>query len=215
MRKRNGAAQTERNQTPVTVTSLRGWKRQARKALHKPGDILLGRAMRPPTSILAKQSLVGHDRFRQTSLAARIPAVLGWGNTALNAGLGDPSRLEFCEASPYHVSTVHQLRKHVRHQGSGERAGEGDWCLMDLYWTWPRERFIVTDLNGWSGRRDSNPRRPAWEAGILPLNYSRARDFLSLPKNRAPGNGRARRFRFSDHCWHEILSRSSLHRARP
>src|ERR1039458_7252453 len=26
----------------------------------------------------------------------------------------------------------------------------------------------------WSGRRDSNPRRPAWEAGILPLNYSRS-----------------------------------------
>src|SRR3990172_9265124 len=25
----------------------------------------------------------------------------------------------------------------------------------------------------WSGRWDSNPRRPAWEAGILPLNYSR------------------------------------------
>ncbi len=25
----------------------------------------------------------------------------------------------------------------------------------------------------WSGRRGSNPRRPAWEAGILPLNYSR------------------------------------------
>ena len=24
-----------------------------------------------------------------------------------------------------------------------------------------------------SGRRDSNPRRPAWEADILPLNYSR------------------------------------------
>ncbi len=24
-----------------------------------------------------------------------------------------------------------------------------------------------------SGRRDSNPRRPAWEAGILPLNYAR------------------------------------------
>jgi hypothetical protein len=28
-----------------------------------------------------------------------------------------------------------------------------------------------------SGRRVSNPRRPAWEAGILPLNYSR----ISLP----------------------------------
>jgi hypothetical protein len=26
-----------------------------------------------------------------------------------------------------------------------------------------------------SGRRDSNPRRPAWEAGILPLNYARKR----------------------------------------
>ena len=25
----------------------------------------------------------------------------------------------------------------------------------------------------WSGRPDSNRRRPAWEAGILPLNYSR------------------------------------------
>src|SRR5579859_2711880 len=28
-------------------------------------------------------------------------------------------------------------------------------------------------IDFWSGRRDSNPRRPAWEAGILPLNYSR------------------------------------------
>ena len=26
-----------------------------------------------------------------------------------------------------------------------------------------------------SGRWDSNPRRPAWEAGILPLNYARSR----------------------------------------
>ncbi len=33
----------------------------------------------------------------------------------------------------------------------------------------------VTDLGeSWSGRRESNPRRPAWEAGILPLNYSRS-----------------------------------------
>ena len=28
-------------------------------------------------------------------------------------------------------------------------------------------------LKGWSGGRGSNPRRPAWEAGILPLNYPR------------------------------------------
>ena len=26
----------------------------------------------------------------------------------------------------------------------------------------------------WSGRPGSNRRRPAWEAGILPLNYSRS-----------------------------------------
>src|ERR1039458_2313676 len=32
-------------------------------------------------------------------------------------------------------------------------------------------------LKRWGGRRDSNPRRPAWEAGILPLNYSRTRGF--------------------------------------
>src|SRR6185312_16381638 len=33
---------------------------------------------------------------------------------------------------------------------------------------------------GWSGRRGSNPRRPAWEAGILPLNYSRLGACLRL-----------------------------------
>ena len=35
-------------------------------------------------------------------------------------------------------------------------------------------------LKRWSGRRDSNPRRPAWEAGILPLNYSRLPCFSSI-----------------------------------
>src|SRR5512146_2090245 len=27
----------------------------------------------------------------------------------------------------------------------------------------------------WSGRQGSNPRHPAWEAGVLPLNYSRSK----------------------------------------
>ena len=31
-----------------------------------------------------------------------------------------------------------------------------------------------------SGRRGSNPRRPAWEAGILPLNYSRSHNLLYI-----------------------------------
>jgi hypothetical protein len=46
---------------------------------------------------------------------------------------------------------------------------------------WPLRAVVpsceLTDGNPmkpWSGRRDSNPRRPAWEAGILPLNYSRS-----------------------------------------
>jgi hypothetical protein len=37
-----------------------------------------------------------------------------------------------------------------------------------------RPRVFGYAWKGWSGRRGSNPRRPAWEAGILPLNYSRA-----------------------------------------
>ena len=37
-----------------------------------------------------------------------------------------------------------------------------------------KEKFVCS-ASGFrqSGRRDSNPRRPAWEAGILPLNYAR------------------------------------------
>ena len=55
----------------------------------------------------------------------------------------------------------------------------------------------------WSGRWDSNPRRPAWEAGILPLNYSRSGLFstpcmipkirtLSLASLSSPANPNAR-----------------------
>src|SRR5437867_5757503 len=36
-------------------------------------------------------------------------------------------------------------------------------------------------LDKWSGRPDSNRRRPAWEAGILPLNYGRACPYSSRP----------------------------------
>jgi hypothetical protein len=42
-----------------------------------------------------------------------------------------------------------------------------------------QEEFRQAEMN-WSGGRDSNPRRPAWEAGILPLNYSRSVAILIL-----------------------------------
>ena len=32
-------------------------------------------------------------------------------------------------------------------------------------------------INKWSGRRDSNPRPPPWQGGVLPLNYFRDVDF--------------------------------------
>ena len=35
-------------------------------------------------------------------------------------------------------------------------------------------------LTCWSGRPDSNRRRPAWEAGILPLNYGRSATSILL-----------------------------------
>ncbi len=38
-----------------------------------------------------------------------------------------------------------------------------------------------------SGRSDSNRRRPAWEAGILPLNYARTRNVLQLYELTARG----------------------------
>ena len=50
------------------------------------------------------------------------------------------------------------------------------------FWKRPPEGFYRV-AEGWSGRRDSNPRRPAWEAGILPLNYSRFREGI-IPRGR-------------------------------
>ena len=38
--------------------------------------------------------------------------------------------------------------------------------------------LATNPLKKWSGRRDSNPRRTAWEAVILPLNYSRSLNLL-------------------------------------
>jgi hypothetical protein len=38
----------------------------------------------------------------------------------------------------------------------------------------PHPKWLPTiNLISWSGRPGSNRRHPAWEAGVLPLNYSR------------------------------------------
>ena len=42
-----------------------------------------------------------------------------------------------------------------------------------------KQRVIALFSAVWSERRDSNPQQPAWEAGILPLNYFRIK-FLSI-----------------------------------
>jgi integrase len=67
------------------------------------------------------------------------------------------------------------------------------------------ETSILTSLNRMSydsGRWDSNPRRPAWEAGILPLNYARECGFALLKKTLLlylSRPGRYNRRRTTDH----------------
>ena len=41
---------------------------------------------------------------------------------------------------------------------------------------WMRTGTEAGLRSNWSGRRDSNPRPPAWKAGTLPLSYSRTLD---------------------------------------
>ena len=46
-----------------------------------------------------------------------------------------------------------------------------------------KQRLIALFSAVWSERRDSNPQQPAWEAGILPLNYFRlaCRYYITVP----------------------------------
>ena len=46
-----------------------------------------------------------------------------------------------------------------------------------------KQRVIALFSAIWSERRDSNPQQPAWEAGILPLNYFRlaCRYYITVP----------------------------------
>ncbi len=57
----------------------------------------------------------------------------------------------------------------------------------------------------WSGRWESNPRRSAWEADILPLNYARSSGLL-YPDPAL----RSRSLQFKGHCEHPQGARQSL-----
>ena len=59
----------------------------------------------------------------------------------------------------------------------------------------------------WSGRPGSNRRRPAWEAGILPLNYSRFNCLLRSFDSRFTlaqdlGSGLTPAYRLDLGSWH-------------
>src|SRR3989441_6886476 len=57
------------------------------------------------------------------------------------------------------------------------------------------------DTRNWSGKRDSNPRPPAWKAGALPLSYSReyARATPSMPERTPVARAAMPRPSFSGH----------------
>jgi hypothetical protein len=52
--------------------------------------------------------------------------------------------------------------------GGGNRIRTGGKGFADLCLTTWLCRHLY-----WSGRRDSNPRPPPWQGGVLPLNYFR------------------------------------------
>ena len=55
--------------------------------------------------------------------------------------------------------------------------GCSEKCRSEVNWSQlePARRLNLCDLlKTWSGRRGSNPRHSAWEADVLPLNYSRS-----------------------------------------
>ncbi len=54
--------------------------------------------------------------------------------------------------------------------GGGNRIRTGGKGFADLCLTTWLCRHLLTI---WSGRRDSNPRPPPWQGGVLPLNYFR------------------------------------------
>ena len=102
--------------------------------------------------------------MREAEIVPRAPEARleGHGLLERRQGVGQPARLGVQERERVGVLGIGRLQ----FRGLDER----------------RLRFAVlppgVEGEKWSGRPDSNRRRPAWEAGILPLNYGRPALFI-------------------------------------
>jgi hypothetical protein len=74
---------------------------------------------------------------------------------------------------------VSKHRQRGRPEGRGAEARHRSWAHFWAHWAENgrvrHDRIIASCWKQWSGRRGSNPRHRAWEARVLPLNYSRFR----------------------------------------
>src|SRR5437660_1272096 len=84
------------------------------------------------------------------------------------AGIRDFGALESAVAQP--KATLPPTQVDGREPGPGPQRDSTTECQK-----LKRGLGVISrnPLRSWSGRPDSNRRRPAWEAGILPLNYGR------------------------------------------
>src|SRR5699024_8886495 len=65
---------------------------------------------------------------------------------------------------------------HIKSIGGGNRIGTGGKGFAVLCLTTWLCRLVKVS---WSGRRDSNPRPPPWQGGVLPLNYFRNKSWAT------------------------------------
>ena len=77
--------------------------------------------------------------------------------------------------------------------------------------------FAWNQSEGWSGRRGSNPRHRAWEARVLPLNYSRSavRILASPPPPSIPSATRLSARRERAQCRHQACQHAHAQHCRP
>jgi hypothetical protein len=100
-----------------------------------------------------------------SSVADRLPGeVVSSGRVVRSSALTVAGQWRSCTAFPWPDEEIYIRNREgasMRKKFDGLKPGK-------------REKESAMQ-NEWSGRRGSNPRHPAWEAGVLPLNYSRSR----------------------------------------